>query len=647
MIHSFRNLTLESLEGEDEKMEGNELEYLAYYVFPSNKGTQNLFGEWMDSIEHLDAYVTGKPTDMEIDTQGTNYMDEDPMVLMLREKGTRWEPAAIIEATIELKNQAWEGAAHPKKDSSKKIKTVEPITPAKNIISIPIESVSTSINIPIESVCDHSLIESVSVESVKNSFPYKMISDSAYLLDLNIFIFEIGKETLNNKELKQGHVEPIKEETKPVNLRTGDEPKMIHVGNTLTSSEKDALVALLTEFKVVFAWSYEDMPRIDTDIVQHYIPTDLTMKPINPKLRRMKPEWILKIKEEVEKQYNARFLRVVNYPEWLANVVPVPKKDGKVRICVDFQDLNKANPKDDFLLPHIDILVNNTAGLALLSFMDGFSGYNQIKIAPEDMEKTSFIAPQGTYCYKIMPFGLKNAGATYQLAATTLLHDLIHKEVEVYVDDMIVKSKDREGHIPALQKFFERIQFYKLRLNPKKSTFGVTSRKLLGFMVSQRGIEVDPDKIKAIVEMKPHKTETKKEIRGFLERIQYISRFIAQLTMTCEPLFRLLKKEVPTVQNEQCQEAFEKIKNYLIKPPILVPPVPEKPLLAYLTTTNTAMGALLTQYLEETRKENAIYYISKRCWLMKRSIHHLRRHVQHLYGQLANPNIIYLLTRSY
>ena len=203
--------------------------------------------------------------------------------------------------------------------------------------------------------------------------------------------------------------------------------------------------------------------------------------------------------------------------------------------------------KDDFPLPHIDILVDNTVGHTLLSFMDSFSGYNQIKMALEDMEKTSFIIPWGTYCYKVMPFGLKNAGATYQHAATTLLYDLIHKEVEIYVDDIIVKSKNHEGHIPALRKFFERIQFYKLRLNPKKSTFGVTSRKLLGFMVSQRGIEVDPDKIKAIVEMKPHKTETKKEIRGFLERIQYISRFIAQLTMTCEPLFRLLKKEVPTV----------------------------------------------------------------------------------------------------
>ena len=128
-------------------------------------------------------------------------------------------------------------------------------------------------------------------------------------------------------------------------------------------------------------------------------------------------------------------------------------------------------------------------------------------MAPEDMEKSSFITPWGTYCYKVMPFGLKNAGATYQCAATTLLHDLIHKEVKVYVDDMIVKSKDSKGNIPALWKFFERIRFYKLQLNPKKCTFGVTSEKLLGFMVSQRGIEVDPQKIKTIVEMKPPRTE--------------------------------------------------------------------------------------------------------------------------------------------
>ena len=144
--------------------------------------------------------------------------------------------------------------------------------------------------------------------------------------------------------------------------------------------------------------------------------------------------------------------------------------------------------------------------------------------------------------------------------------------------------------MPALRKFFERILFYKLRLNPKKCPFGVTFGKLLGFMVSQRRIEVNPDKIKAIVEMKHPRTE--KEIQGFLGRIQYISRFIAQLTMTSKPIFRLLKKEVPRVWNEQCQETFENIKSYLMKPPILVPPIPEKPLLLYLTTTDTAMRVL-------------------------------------------------------
>ena len=122
---------------------------------------------------------------------------------------------------------------------AKKIKSAEPVTPTKNIVSIPIESISANIIVPVEFVCDHSPIESISVEfveSVENSFPYNMISDFAYLLALNVFISEIGKETLNNKELKQGHVQPIKEKTQPINLETDDEPKMIQVGNTLTIS---------------------------------------------------------------------------------------------------------------------------------------------------------------------------------------------------------------------------------------------------------------------------------------------------------------------------------------------------------------------------------------------------------------------------
>ncbi|XP_058208176.1 uncharacterized protein LOC131321189 [Rhododendron vialii] len=173
-----------------------------------------------------------------------------------------------------------------------------------------------------------------------------------------------------------------------------------------------ALTSLLKEFEDVFVWSHADMPGIDPEIVGHQIPLYPDAKPVKQKLRRMRPDWVLKIKEEVTKQINARFLMVTEYPQWVANIVPVPKRDGRIRVCVDFRDLNKASSKDDFPLPHIDVLVDNTAGHALLSFMDGFSGYNQILMAPEDREKTTFVTEWGTYCYRVMPFGLKNAGST-------------------------------------------------------------------------------------------------------------------------------------------------------------------------------------------------------------------------------------------
>ena len=145
------------------------------------------------------------------------------------------------------------------------------------------------------------------------------------------------------------------------------------------------------------------------------------------------------------------------------------------------------------------------------------------------------------YYYRVMPFGLKNACATYQRMATTMFYDMIHKEVEIYIDDMIVKSKTREEHPIALEKFMQRVDKYDMRLNPKKCVFGVTSRKMLGYIVSQRGIEVDSNKAKAICEMPTPKTE--KEIRGFLEKLQFISRFIAKLTEICKSIFKFLRKD--------------------------------------------------------------------------------------------------------
>ena len=278
-------------------------------------------------------------------------------------------------------------------------------------------------------------------------------------------------------------------------------------------------------------------------------------------------------------------------------------------MCVDFRDLNKACHKDDFPLPHINVLVDNTTSSALMSFMDGFSGYNQIKMALRDMTKTTFTTEWRIYCYTMMPFGLKNAGVTWQKMATALLHDIMNNEVEVYVDDMIVKSKDREGHIVKLRKFFERIKEYRLRLNPQKWTFGVISRKLLGFLVSYRGIEVDPSKIKAILEMPLAKSEN--ETRGFWGQLQYNNRFIVKLTSTCEPIFKLLRKNEPHEWNDECQKAFELIKEYLLHPPILVPPMHGKPLLLYLSIIEYAVGSMLAQENDD-KNERAVYYLSKR-----------------------------------
>ena len=215
---------------------------------------------------------------------------------------------------------------------------------------------------------------------------------------------------------------------------------------------------------------------------------------------------LLKIKEEVKKQFDAGFLQVAKYPKWVANIVPVPKKDGRVRMCIDYRDLNRASLKDNFPLPYIDTLVDNTAKNSLFSFMDGFSGYNQIRMASEDVEKTIFVTMWETFCYKFMPFGLKNAGATYQRAMVTLFHDMMHKEIEVYVDDMIAKSKENESHTDTLRKLFERLRKFQLKINPAKCTFGATSGKLLGFIVSERGIEIDPDKVKTIQNLLPPRT---------------------------------------------------------------------------------------------------------------------------------------------
>ena len=175
-------------------------------------------------------------------------------------------------------------------------------------------------------------------------------------------------------------------------------------------------------------------------------------------------------------------------------------------MCVDFTDLSKACPKDSFPLLRINQLVDLIAGHKLLSFMDAFFGYKQILMDEYNQEKTSFVTSQGLYCYKVMPFGLKNAGATYQRLVNRMFSHQIGRNVEVYVDDVLVKSKDEANHLDNLKETFSTLRKYNMKLNPGKCVFTLTSGKFLGFMVSQRGIEANLDKVKVIIEVKSPKT---------------------------------------------------------------------------------------------------------------------------------------------
>ncbi|KAJ9544839.1 hypothetical protein OSB04_024546 [Centaurea solstitialis] len=188
----------------------------------------------------------------------------------------------------------------------------------------------------------------------------------------------------------------------------------VFIGASLPLDIKNTIISFLQEHSDCFAWSHEDMVGIDPNVISHKLNVDPTFKPIKQKRRKFAPERNKVINDEVDNLLKTRKIREVEYPEWLANVVFVQKKNGKWRVCIDFMDLNNVCPKDPFPLPHIDAMVDATAGHELLTFMDPYSGYNQILMHTDDQERTTFMTDKGIYCYKVMPFGLNNAGSTYR-----------------------------------------------------------------------------------------------------------------------------------------------------------------------------------------------------------------------------------------
>ncbi|XP_059315447.1 uncharacterized protein LOC132066075 [Lycium ferocissimum] len=342
---------------------------------------------------------------------------------------------------------------------------------------------------------------------------------------------------------------PNLDETETINLGDSEIVRETRISVHLTPSQREELINLLRQYIDVFAWSYDDMSGLSTDIVSHKLPIDPSCPPVKQKKRNIKPDLSLKVKEEVSKQFDAK------------------------------------------------------------SFVDCFAGYHQILMDEEDREN-GIRHTLGSILLSSDAFWTQECGATYMRAMTTIFHDMIHKEIEVYVDDIIIKSRKSSDHLTDLKKFFDEVEAIQFEIKSRKVCIWCSAGKLLGFIVSRRGIELDPSKIKAIQELPAPKS--RKDVMSFLGRLNYISRFIAQSTVICEPIIKLLRKDAATKWTEDCQRAFDKIKEYLSNPPVLVPPEAGRPLLLYLSVSANAFGCVLGQHDETGKKEQAIYYLSKK-----------------------------------
>ena len=237
-----------------------------------------------------------------------------------------------------------------------------------------------------------------------------------------------------------------------VDIGDGDRPRPTFISAKLDSKCKQQIIDVLKEYKDCFAWDYTEMPRLDRSVVEHRLPIKSGFRPHQQPARRCNPNILPDIKAEITKLIEAKFIRQCRYAEWISNVVPVYKKNGKLRVCIDFRNLNKATPMDGYPMPIADLLIDAAAGHQIISFMDGNAGYNQIFMAEEDIPKTAFRCPGhvGLFEWIVMTFGLKNAGATYQRAMNFIFHEYIGILVEIYIDDVVIKSGDITKHLADL-----------------------------------------------------------------------------------------------------------------------------------------------------------------------------------------------------
>ncbi|GJX43463.1 reverse transcriptase domain-containing protein [Tanacetum coccineum] len=397
------------------------------------------------------------------------------------------------------------------------------------------------------------------------------------------------------------------------------------IAKDLSDDEKTALIKVLKSRKQAIAWKLSDIKGINPEFCSHKILMEDDYEPAVQHQRRVNPKIHDVIKKEVEKLLDAGLIYPISDSPWVSPVHCVPKKGGMTvvtnddnelvptrlvtgwRVCIDYRKLNEATRKDHFPLPFMDQMLERLAGNEYYCFLDGFSGYFQIPIDPNDQEKTTFTCPYGTFAYRRMPFGLCNASGTFQRCMMAIFHDMIEKTMEVFMDDFSVFGDSFSTCLTNLEKMLKRCEDTNLALNWEKSHFMVKEGIVLGHKISKKGIEVDKAKIDVISKL-PHPT-TVKGIRSFLGHAGFYRRFIKDFSKISRPMTHLLEKNTPFIFSEDCILAFQTLKKKLTEAPILIAPNWDQPFEIMCDASDYAIGAVLGQRIEKHFRP--IHYASK------------------------------------
>ncbi|GJX32076.1 reverse transcriptase domain-containing protein [Tanacetum coccineum] len=442
---------------------------------------------------------------------------------------------------------------------------------------------------------------------------------------------EFKKEVKNVESVKTSIEEPPELELKdlPSHLEYAflekDNKLPVIISKDLKEDEKERLIKVLKAHKSAIAWKISDIKGIDPKFCTHKILMEDDYKPVVQTQRRVNPKIHEVIKKEVIKLLDAGLIYPISDSPWVSPVHCVPKKGGMTvvmnddneliptrlvtgwRVCIDYRKLNDATRKDHFPLPFMDQMLERLAGNEFYCFLDGFSGYFQIPIDPQDQEKTTFTCPYGTFAYKRMPFGLCNAPGTFQRCMTAIFHDMIEKTMEVFMDDFSVFGDNFSKCLDNLDKMLNRCEETNLVLNWEKCHFMVKEGIVLGHKISKSGLEVDRAKVEVIAKL-PYPT-TVKGVRSFLGHAGFYRRFIQDFSKIARPMTHLLEKETPFVFSDECKQAFNDLRKKLIESPILVVPNWDYDFEIMCDASDFALGAVLGQ--RKDKHFHPIHYASK------------------------------------